>query len=62
MKKVCKHCRLPADQHHEYEPVMPPGCQCDPGEWGDTVLDVCDRHQGNGEYCERCEHDQACHQ
>ena len=41
---------------------MPDGCQCASGEWGDEVKPICAEYVGNGtQYCERCEHDYACH-
>lgn len=60
--KMCKHCGGAEEDHHDYEPSMPDGCVCSPGEWGDVVTDPCEEYQGNGsEYCLRCEHDKACH-
>lgn len=60
---VCRHCGKPDDEHCWFEAAMPPGCQCDPGEWGDAVSDVCPVHQGPAQArCSRCEHDRACHQ
>ena len=62
MLKVCKHCGLPEWAHHDYEPSMPDGCVCDPGEWGDEVRVPCAEYLGDGQqYCTRCEHDSACH-
>lgn len=62
MRKVCKHCGLPEEDHHDYEPAMPDGCVCNPGEWGVNVPDPCHEYQGDGEqYCKRCQHDKACH-
>ena len=62
MQKVCKHCGKPEAEHHDYEPTMPEGCVCDPGEWGDNVTEPCEEYQGEGgQYCKRCEHDKACH-
>jgi hypothetical protein len=60
--KICRHCGEPESAHHEFAPQMPAGCQCDPGEWGDYVLDVCPRFEGApGTPCSVCEHDEACH-
>ena len=60
--KLCQHCGEPESAHHEFEAQMPPGCQCAPGEWGDYVLDVCQRFFGpRGRPCGVCEHDEACH-
>ena len=62
MRKVCAHCGLPEDQHHDYEPSLPAGCVCASGEWGEDVPEACDKYDGNGTtYCARCEHDEACH-
>lgn len=63
MRKVCIRCGLPEDQHHDYEPSMPDGCVCAPGEWGDDVQEVCDKYvaTSGGAYCARCEHDEVCH-
>ncbi len=62
MKKVCRHCGLPASDHHKFEAQMPPGCICPPSEWGEEVLEVCSQYIGMaGKNCERCEHDLECH-
>ena len=62
MKILCRHCGLREDEHHEFEALMPAGCQCAPGEWLDEVWQVCDQYLGDGiKYCLRCEHDPACH-
>ena len=62
MRKLCKHCGLSEDEHHEYEAVMPVGCVCDPGEWGDNVTDICAEYDGDGTtVCTTCEHDMECH-
>ena len=59
---VCLHCGAPEDEHCEFEPKMPDGCQCAPGEWGEYVLDVCKSFAGApGGICSTCEHDEACH-
>lgn len=59
---LCSECGRPADEHHEFVPRMPDGCQCDAGTWGDTVAPVCDQFTGDPhEYCKTCEHDFACH-
>ena len=61
-RKVCKHCGGTKEAHHDYEPSMPEGCECNPGEWGDTVNDICAEYQGNGiTVCAKCEHDEECH-
>jgi hypothetical protein len=61
--KVCKCCGLPESSHHEFEPQMPDGCICDPGEWGDNVRQPCHEYVGDGvSYCATCEHDKECHQ
>jgi hypothetical protein len=62
MLKVCKHCGLPEEDHHDYEPSMPDGCVCDPNEWGDNVPAPCAEYLGDGQqHCKRCDHDRACH-
>ena len=62
MLKVCKHCGLPEEDHHDYEPSMPDGCVCDPNEWGDNVPAPCAEYLGDGQqHCNRCDHDRACH-
>ena len=60
-RKVCKHCGGAEEAHHDYEPSMPDGCVCPPGEWGRTVTDVCREYIGSGSDCERCQHDEECH-
>lgn len=62
MLKLCLVCGLRAEAHHIFAPAMPPGCVCDPGEWGEDVREPCEHYVGNGnEYCRRCEHDAGCH-
>ena len=62
MKKFCIHCGHEEDGHHEYEPAMPPGCVCHPGDWGGDVPPPCSEYQGDGaQHCRRCEHDRECH-
>ena len=65
---LCKHCGLAEGAHHEYEALMPEGCQCDPGTWeGSLGVPICaeltwpkdDSHPPG--YCMTCEHDMACH-
>lgn len=62
---ACRHCGLPEEEHHTYEPrkAAPPGCKCDDGTWGDLILPVCGEYIGNGrQYCRTCEHDAECHE
>jgi hypothetical protein len=62
MDRICKHCGLPEESHHDFELRMPNGCQCDPFEWGGNIPIPCDAYQGDGaQHCVRCEHDRACH-
>lgn len=61
MQIVCKHCGLGKEEHHEFVLAMPDGCQCDPYEWCGRVYEVCESFVGDGETCERCEHDMSCH-
>ena len=61
---VCKHCGKPESEHCIFEagPEIPPGCVCDEGTWADKINPICEEYQGDGtEYCQRCEHDAACH-
>ena len=57
---VCAICGESEDAHHEFQPKMPEGCKCNPGEW-DEYVPVCDVFSGDGRRCDRCEHDKACH-
>lgn len=60
--KICRVCGEREQAHHEYEPTMPDGCQCDPGSWDDDVTEVCAAYVGDpGKGCDRCEHDERCH-
>lgn len=63
-EQTCRHCDRPRDEHHEFDPKMPDGCVCDPGTWQPHVPGpACEAHQGDPlEYCERCEHEHACHE
>lgn len=62
MIKICKVCGQPEEDHHPFEPEMPPGCICDPWGWTDDVPPVCPEYIGDGnEYCHRCKHDAGCH-
>ena len=60
---TCKHCGKHREDHHDFEPEMPPGCVCDPGTWdGGSARPACERFEGDADqYCETCEHDAACH-
>jgi hypothetical protein len=61
MKKVCVHCGRTEEEHCYFEAKMPNGCVCPPGDWGDTVTEVCDYFTGSGPQCTTCEHDKECH-
>jgi len=64
VRRVCKICGVPEDQHHTAEwREQPDGCVCDPLEWDvDAIPPACDEYQGDGKQnCTRCEHDKACH-
>lgn len=56
-------CSKAAHLDHLFEPkLMPDGCVCAPGTWGNTVEPICDQYKGDGNrYCENCQHDKACH-
>lgn len=56
---ICPHC----GHEEEIGPLVPPGCQCDPGTWWPNPIGpVCDSHKGDSSMqCEECEHDFACH-
>lgn len=48
------------------EPVLPPGCRCDPTEWlrGINIPAACDRYApppDDVDSCVDCEHLKACH-
>ena len=64
MLKVCKHCGLPPEDHHDFERKMPERCVCPPDDWGNDVKDICnifldsDTEPGR---CKFCEHDRDCH-
>lgn len=61
-RRICRYCGLHEEQHHDFEPSMPEGCVCYPGEWEDEVPDPCSEYQGDGKQrCLVCEHDFACH-
>ena len=51
---ICRHCRLPEYDHHDFEAlVIPIACKC--------PLDMWDENATIPEPCE-CEHDPACHE
>jgi hypothetical protein len=64
---LCRHCRKPESDHHEFEPwVAPEGCVCDPGTWtttnGTIVTPICSEYKQYGDgYCITCGHDRECH-
>lgn len=58
------HCGRTESEHRGvFEPHPKPGtCVCDPSEWTRAIPPVCGAYQGNGvDYCQKCEHDHACH-
>jgi hypothetical protein len=64
MTTPCAVCGKPESEHHEFVPVraMPAGCKCDPEEWDDGPLPICDSYKGlDGDYCKECCHDKECH-
>ncbi len=64
MTLLCKHCALPAEDHHEFEAQMPDGCVCSPGDWYDEVTPICGTFFANEkepDICATCEHERACH-
>jgi hypothetical protein len=65
MKILCKHCGREEHEHHEFEPKMPDGCVCDPGEWLYSVSEICDHFDPydskESEICIHCEHERGCH-
>jgi hypothetical protein len=64
MKRVCRFCGEPEDEHHEPEWIeVPDGCVCNPLTWDkDVIPPSCAEYVGNGRTnCERCEHDKECH-
>ena len=66
-KPICKHCGRYEEDHCIFEPViMPKGCKCDPGEWGDLrdIPPVCNKFEPDERdpcICKNCEHDKECH-
>lgn len=63
-KPTCKHCGLTEGEHHEFERVTPDGCVCIPRVWAQLkrIPPVCKDYTGeDGNYCEKCEHEKACH-
>ena len=61
--RPCAVCGREKVEHHEYNPSMPPGCVCEPGEWDDEVPSPCDEYCASdiGNHCLTCEHDKECH-
>ena len=62
-RQICRHCFLPLEDHCAFDPFTQPiTCVCDPGTWGKDIPPACDAYVGEaGQYCEVCEHDEACH-
>ena len=64
-ERICSQCGKPESEHHEFAYVkLPDGCVCDPGTWWPMkdVTPVCGEYEGDGiSYCNKCEHDKACH-
>lgn len=67
LRDCCRHCGLPEDEHHYFEPYsIPYGCKCDPEDWGDpgNIPYVCEGFVLKSEWpgqCGRCEHLEECH-
>lgn len=61
MTIVCKHCGLPQEDHHEFDPQMPDGCVCDPFAWFGTIDPVCGNYIGEDGECAVCAHEKGCH-
>ena len=64
MRRVCRVCGVPEDEHHEPEWIeVPDDCVCDPLTWDKNVIPPpCNEYKGNGiTNCETCEHDSECH-
>lgn len=68
MTIVCKHCSLPAEDHHDFEPQMPDGCICDPFAWFGAVNDICGNYVDQDpadlaltDECVTCSHEKGCH-
>ncbi len=60
---ICKHCGRPESDHCVFELLeIPDGCVCDPNTWDGEIAPICGEYQGDGiNYCDKCEHDKACH-
>jgi len=67
MKRICKICAIPEDQHHEPDWIeVPDGCVCDLRTWDiDDIAKLppaCAEYKGDGKQnCATCEHDKECH-
>ena len=62
---ICKICGKPESDHHSFiEKPIPPGCVCDPRDWGPVVWPICDRFAQSKRIfgCARCQHEKGCHQ
>ena len=69
MTAIFAICGKPESDHHSFQAVEhPPGCVCDPKEWGDsTIPPVCKHFVMSSNlmyplYCDRCEHLKECHE
>jgi hypothetical protein len=59
---ICRICGKKKEDHHEFEPLMPKGCVCDPRTWGGEVNKICDQFVGDKQHeCKVCEHNYECH-
>lgn len=58
MTDVCRHCRLPESEHHEFEASAP--CGCDPKA---LTYKTCQNYAlvVGLNRCARCGHDRECH-
>jgi len=67
-RNLCKHCGLPANQHHTFDPlelVVPERCVCFGDGWVDinNIPEICNSYEeGVFGICNKCEHNKKCHQ
>ena len=60
--KLCRACGLEEADHHDFDPAVPDGCVCDPGEYVGALPAICATFVGTtGQNCATCEHDEECH-
>jgi len=61
---ICAICNKPESWHHAFVPInRPKGCLCSVTDWRDkhNIPPVCEKYDGDGGYCKKCEHDKKCH-